>query len=74
MDRYEVTKQLWDDVKRWGAGNGNGYTDIRAGSGKAATHPVLSIMWYNMVEWCNARSQRDGLTPVDYTNDAQTAI
>ena len=29
---------------------------------------------YSMVKWRNARSHRDGLTPVDYTNDAQTAI
>jgi formylglycine-generating enzyme required for sulfatase activity len=27
-----------------------------------------------MVKWCNARSQKEGLTPAYYTNDAQTII
>jgi formylglycine-generating enzyme required for sulfatase activity len=27
-----------------------------------------------MVKWCNARSQKEGLTPMYYTNDAQTTI
>jgi len=72
MDRYEVTKQLWDDVRTWGLSNG--YTDLPAGSGKGPTHPVQTISWYSTVKWCNARSQRDGLVPVYYTNDGQTVI
>jgi len=72
MDRYEVTKQLWDDVRAWGLSNG--YTDLPAGSGKGPSHPVRSIHWDSMVKWCNARSQRDGLVPVYYTNDGQTVI
>ncbi len=31
--------------------------------GKAANHPVHSITWYDMVKWCNARSEKEGLTP-----------
>ena len=72
MDRQEVTKQLWDDVRAWGLTHG--YTDLPAGSGKAATHPVQTVTWYSMVKWCNARSQKEGLTPVYFTNDAQTAL
>ena len=72
VDRYLVTKQLWDDVRAWGLSNG--YTDLPVGNGKAANHPVQAITWYAMVKWCNARSERDGLTPVYYTNDAQTVI
>jgi formylglycine-generating enzyme len=62
MGKYEVTKALWDEVRTWGAANG--YTDLREGGGKASNHPVQSISWFDMVKWCNARSQRDGLTPV----------
>ncbi len=61
MDRYEVTKALWDEVRAWGLGNG--YTDLPAGGGKAANHPVHSVSWFAMVKWCNARSQKEGLTP-----------
>ncbi len=59
--KYEVTKALWDDVREWGISNG--YIDLPAGGGKAGTHPVHSISWYDMVKWCNARSQQDGLVP-----------
>jgi formylglycine-generating enzyme required for sulfatase activity len=72
MGKYEVTKAEWDEVRTWGLSNG--YTDLSAGSGKASNHPVHSISWYMMVKWCNARSQKEGLTPVYYTNDAQTTI
>ena len=72
MDRYEVTKQLWDEVRTWATSNG--YTDLPTGSGKAANHPLQSISWYSMVKWCNARSQKDGLNPVYYTNDTQTTL
>jgi formylglycine-generating enzyme required for sulfatase activity len=72
MGKYEVTKAEWDEVRTWGLSNG--YTDLAAGSGKASDHPVHSIDWYNMMKWCNARSQKEGLTPAYYTNDAQTTI
>ena len=62
MGKYEVTKALWDEVRIWGANNG--YTDLRVGRGKAANHPVQWITWFDMVKWCNARSQKDGLSPV----------
>jgi formylglycine-generating enzyme required for sulfatase activity len=72
MGKYEVTKAEWDEVRTWGMSNG--YTDLAAGSGKASNHPVQSITWYQTVKWCNARSQKEGLTPAYYTNDAQTTI
>jgi formylglycine-generating enzyme required for sulfatase activity len=73
IGKYEVTKAQWDEVRTWALSN-DGYTDLAVGSGKASNHPVQTITWYDMVKWCNARSQKEGLTPVYYTNDAQTAI
>jgi formylglycine-generating enzyme required for sulfatase activity len=72
MGKYEVTKAEWDQVRTWGLSNG--YTDLAVGGGKANNHPVNTINWYDIVKWCNARSQKEGLTPVYYTNDAQTTI
>jgi len=66
MDRYEVTKSLWDTVKAWNGGNGYDY--LYAGSGKAANHPIQTISWYDAVKWCNARSEMEGLTPCYYTD------
>ena len=73
MDMNEVTLSQWQSVQQWGTLVG-GYTDLPAGSGKGATHPVQGGNWYAVVKWCNARSEREGKTPVYYTDDAQTTV
>lgn len=62
MEKMEVTKALWDSVANWAAGNGY---DINAASASAegSNHPVHSVSWCKAVKWCNARSQKEGLTP-----------
>ncbi len=62
MDRYEVTKAKWDEVANWAAANGYDITAAGA-SGKAVNHPAHYVTWYECVKWCNARSQKEGLTP-----------
>ena len=43
----------------------NGYTDLaNVGAGSGDDHPVRSVSWYDVVKWCNAKSQMEGLTPV----------
>lgn len=61
MQQTETTKALWDDVRSWGLSNG--YTDLVAGAGKASNHPVHTVSWWDAVKWCNARSEKEGLTP-----------
>jgi formylglycine-generating enzyme required for sulfatase activity len=61
IGKYEVSKALWDEVRTWAVANG--YTDMAAGAGKAADHPVQTVSWWDVVKWCNARSQKEGLTP-----------
>jgi len=62
LQRTETTKAQWDEVRAWGLSNG--YTDIAVGAGKAANHPVQTVSWWDAVKWCNARSEKEGLTPV----------
>lgn len=71
MDKYEVTKELWQSVQIWG--NNNGYS-ICAGNFKSAMHPVHSVSWYDVLKWCNARSEKEGLTPCYYTDPDQKVI
>jgi len=71
MDVNEVTLSQWQSVYYWATSNG--YT-FAAGAGKGPNHPVQSVNWYDVVKWCNARSEQAGKTPVYYTNDAQTTI
>ena len=72
MDKYEVTKALWDEVYQWAITNG--YSFEAGAQGKATNHPAHSMTWYDAVKWCNARSEKEGRTPAYYTNAAQTKV
>ena len=72
MGKTEVTLSQWQAVYFWA--KDNGYSDLYSGSGKAPDHPVHTVNWYEVVKWCNAKSQQAGLTPVYYTDDAHTMI
>jgi len=72
MDKYEVTRTLWDDVAAWATSHG--YTFQYGALGKASTHPVQTVTWYDAVLWCNARSEREGRTPAYYTSSQLTNV
>src|SRR5664279_4371833 len=72
MDTNLVSYSQWQTVFDWAMSHG--YDFDYAGSGKAANHPVLTVDWFDVVKWCNARSQQAGLTPVYYTDAALTQI
>jgi formylglycine-generating enzyme required for sulfatase activity len=72
MDEFEVTTELWDEVYTWAVAHG--YSFDNSGSGNAAKHLVDTISWHDAVKWCNARSEKEGLTPCYYTDAAQTLI
>jgi sulfatase modifying factor 1 len=72
IERTEVTKALWDQVKIFADANGYGFAN--PGAGKAPAHPVHSVSWYDAVKWCNARSEQEGMTPVYYSDENLTAV
>jgi formylglycine-generating enzyme required for sulfatase activity len=72
MDKFDVTKALWDEVRLWAVTNG--YSFDNAGSGKAPNHPVQTVNWWDCVKWCNARSEKAGRVPAYYTSAAQTTV
>jgi formylglycine-generating enzyme required for sulfatase activity len=72
MDTNLVNYSQWQSVYSYATSHGYGF--VNAGSGKAANHPVQTVDWYDVVKWCNARSQQAGLTPVYYTNAGLTQI
>lgn len=57
----EVPKSEWDEVRMWAATRG--YTDLVEGGGKADNHPVHSVNWWDAIKYCNALSEKEGLTP-----------
>lgn len=70
IERFEVTKELWDTVYAWAVTHG--YTFDNKGIG-AVGHPVRGVSWYDSVKWCNARSEWEGRVPAYYT-DATHAV
>ena len=72
IERYEVTGELWGEVRDWGTGNG--YPDIRLGASDQIHHPINYVKWHDILKWCNARSEMEGLSPVYYTSFAHNEV
>ncbi|MBB5034297.1 SUMF1/EgtB/PvdO family nonheme iron enzyme [Prosthecobacter vanneervenii] len=72
MARHEVTLEQWDKVMLWG--RDHGYPDLPAGNGKAYNHPVYGMTWGDAVKWCNALSEKEGLTPCYYTDSTRQKV
>ncbi len=60
MAKYETTQAQWQEVM----GSNPSYS-------KSSNKPVELVTWYAAIEYCNARSEREGLTPC-YTIDKDT--
>ena len=71
ISKTEMQQGMWDTVSQWGIRNG--YVDLPAGKQSTAASSVVqysatSVNWYDIIKWCNARSEKEGLTPVYYTS------
>jgi formylglycine-generating enzyme required for sulfatase activity len=62
MKETEVTKDEWDAVKAYGLANGYTFSS-NSGQAKGGSHPVHTVTWYDVVRWCNAKSEQDGREP-----------
>jgi formylglycine-generating enzyme required for sulfatase activity len=59
MAKYEITQEQWESVI------GSNPSDF-----KGAKRPVENVSWYDVVEFCNKLSEKEGLTPC-YTINKQ---
>ena len=67
IGKYEVSWGEWKEVRAWGVANG--YSDLDGvgdtyPSGSADNFPVCNVSWYDIAKWSNAKSEKEGLTPV----------
>ena len=80
LEKYEVSWDLWAEVYDWATANGytfdtayGSHSDtLESGSVEAGQWPIQNVPWYDVVKWLNARSEKDGRTPVYYTDATQT--
>jgi formylglycine-generating enzyme required for sulfatase activity len=66
IGKYEVTYGEWLDVVGWSVSNGYDLSGV--GGGSSNQNPVTSVSWYDVVKWMNAKSEKEGLTPVYSVN------
>ena len=75
IGKYEVTWGEWKSVRDWAVTNNKGYDLAGVGdtypSGSADNFPVIKVNWHDVVKWCNAKSEKEGMTPV-YTANGTT--
>ena len=57
----ETTFSDWRTVRTWALSNG--YTFDNPGNTKGPKHPVHSVNWFDVLKWCNAKSQMNGRVP-----------
>ncbi len=62
IGKYEVQWGEFQAVRTWAAANGYDIGSVGAGDG--SNYPVTNVSWYQAVKWCNARSEKEGKTPV----------
>ena len=72
VETHEVSKDTWDSIYSWATSNG--YDFDNTGSATDSTHPVCQLNWYDIIKWCNARSEQEGLSPAYYTSKYHTTI
>lgn len=63
IGKFAVTMEEWQVVREWGVANG---FEMAIGRSGGSTHPVTVVNWYDVLKWCNAKSQMEGLK-VAYT-------
>jgi len=69
MGKYEVTQKQWYEVMGITIEQlQTNFTTNTNDFGKGENNPVYFVSWYDVIEYCNKRSQKEGLTPA-YTID-----
>ena len=76
VEKTEVTWSEWNGVRAEVARFG--YNDLPTGRNgyngdSTGTHPVTEVSWWDVIKWCNLRSESEGLMPVYYTHAALDA-
>ena len=69
----------WKEVRDWAVNHG--YTDMAGPSsqevggtyppGSADNFPVIGVSLFDVMKWCNAKSEKEGLSPVYLTGSGE---
>ena len=65
VDPTEITNDKWNEVAQWALANN--YSGLPLASDSNAS-PRTNVTFWEVIKWCNARSEKDGLIPAYYTD------
>lgn len=71
MGIYEITYEQWKDVENWAVGKGYVFANTAVGGTNNESdpnQPVSMVSLRDVIAWCNAASEMNGLTPAYYTD------
>ena len=68
VDPQEITNVKWNEVVEWGKQNGYSSLQTVSITGDNEELPVTNITFWEALQWCNARSEKEGLIPAYYTD------
>ncbi len=77
MAKYETTSAQWKRVYDWALKNNyeiENVGNMGDASSKNENHPIVNITWYDIIKWCNAASEKEGLKPCYYMDDTLKII
>jgi len=65
VDPTEITNAKWNEVAEWAIANN--YSGLTLASDSNAS-PRTNVTFWEVIKWCNARSEKDGLVPAYFTD------
>ncbi|MBT3668122.1 MAG: SUMF1/EgtB/PvdO family nonheme iron enzyme [Opitutae bacterium] len=65
VDPTEITNDKWNEVAEWALNNN--YSGLTLASDSNAS-PRTNVTFWEVIKWCNARSEKDGLSPAYFTD------
>ena len=80
MCKYEVTFEIWTEVKKWASSQeeewniGSAIKGVTNNDLFTDWEPATNMSWYEAITWCNAYSEKQGLTPCYYTDYTCTTV
>jgi formylglycine-generating enzyme required for sulfatase activity len=79
MDTNLVTFTLWQQVYQWATNHGYSFDNAGCTYGGynysvGNNYPVHLVNWFDVVKWCNARSESQSLTPCYYTSNTLATV
>ena len=60
IGKYPILLPEWQRVKVWGAARGY---ELKSGEAEGALDPIVNVSWYDALKFCNAKSEKLGLSP-----------